>query len=114
MQSLSRSRDENLVVDIESAIRLAQQQAQLTGSVQPLLAALNSAEQRLTKVAQPRLAPVLRAVTRYIERIKALTLRMWLRSYFVSVTLREDERIEAGEFRCYTGSSTKDITRQYQ
>ena len=41
MQSLSRSRDENLVVDIESAIRLAQQQAQLTGSVQPLLAALN-------------------------------------------------------------------------
>jgi uroporphyrin-3 C-methyltransferase len=60
-----------LVVDIESAIRLAQQQAQLTGSVQPLLAALNSAEQRLTKVGQPRLAPVLRAVTRDIERIKA-------------------------------------------
>jgi len=71
MQSLSRSRDENLVVDIESAIRLAQQQAQLTGSVQPLLAALNSAEQRLIKVAQPRLAPVMRAVTRDIERIKA-------------------------------------------
>jgi uroporphyrin-3 C-methyltransferase len=71
MQSLSRSRDENLVVDIESAIRLAQQQSQLTGSVQPLLAALNSAEQRLTKVGQPRLAPVLRAVTRDIERIKA-------------------------------------------
>jgi uroporphyrin-III C-methyltransferase len=74
MQSLSRSRDENLVVDIESAIRLAQQQAQLTGSVQPLLAALNSAEQRLTKVAQPRLAPVLRAVTRDIERIKATSV----------------------------------------
>ena len=36
MQSLSRSRDENLVVDIESAVRLAQQQAQLTGSVEPL------------------------------------------------------------------------------
>jgi uroporphyrin-3 C-methyltransferase len=74
MQSLSRSRDENLVVDIESAIRLAQQQAQLTGSVQPLLAALNSAEQRLTKVAQPRLVPVLRALTRDIERIKATSV----------------------------------------
>jgi uroporphyrin-3 C-methyltransferase len=74
MQSLSRSRDENLVVDIESAIRLAQQQSQLTGSVQPLLAALNSAEQRLTKVAQPRLSPVLRAVTRDIERIKATAM----------------------------------------
>ena len=70
MQSLSRSRDENLVVDIESAIRLAQQQAQLTGSVQPLLAALKASEQRLGKVAQPRLAPVMRALARDIERIK--------------------------------------------
>jgi uroporphyrin-3 C-methyltransferase len=71
MQSLSRSRDENLVVDIESAIRLAQQQSQLTGSVQPLLAALQSSQLRLTKVAQPRLAPVLRAIVRDIEQIKA-------------------------------------------
>lgn len=71
MQSLSRSRDENLVVDIESALRLAQQQSQLTGSVQPLLAALKSAEQRLSKVGNPRLAPVLRAVTRDIEKINA-------------------------------------------
>ena len=71
MQSLSRSRDENLVVDIESALRLAQQQSQLTGSVQPLMAALKSAEQRLAKVAQPRLAPLQRAIGRDIERIKA-------------------------------------------
>mgnify|MGYP000847421912 CR=1 FL=1 len=71
IQSLSRSRDENLVVDIESAIRLAQQQAQLTGSVDPLLAALKSAEQRITRAAQPRLTPLLRAVGRDIARIKA-------------------------------------------
>jgi uroporphyrin-3 C-methyltransferase len=71
MQSLSRSRDENLVVDIESAIRLAQQQSQLTGSVQPLLAALQSSQMRLTKVAQPRLAPLLRAIVRDIDQIKA-------------------------------------------
>jgi len=71
MQSLSRSRDENLVVDIESALRLAQQQSQLTGSVQPMLAALKSAEQRLIKVANPRLGPVLRAVVRDIEKINA-------------------------------------------
>lgn len=70
MQSLSRSRDENLVVDIESAIRLAQQQSQLTGSVQPLLAALQSSQLRLTKVAQPRLAPLLRAIVRDIDLIK--------------------------------------------
>jgi uroporphyrin-3 C-methyltransferase len=59
------------VVDIESAIRLAQQQSQLTGSVQPLLAALQSSQLRLTKVAQPRLAPLLRAILRDIEQIKA-------------------------------------------
>lgn len=71
MQSLSRSRDENLVVDIESAIRLAQQQAQLTGSVEPLLAALKSADQRVLRAAQPRLSPLQRAIARDIDRIKA-------------------------------------------
>ena len=70
MQSLSRSRDENLVVDIESAIRLAQQQAQLTGSVEPLLAALKSSEQRVLRAAQPRLSPLQRALRRDIESIK--------------------------------------------
>ena len=71
MQSLSRSRDENLVIDIESAIRLAQQQAQLTGSVEPLLAALKSADQRVSRAAQPRLSPLQRAIVRDIDRIKA-------------------------------------------
>lgn len=74
MQSLSRSRDENLVVDIESAIRLAQQQAQLTGSVEPLLAALKTAEQRVARAAQPRLTPLQRAIARDVARIKATTV----------------------------------------
>ena len=71
MQSLSRSRDENLVVDIESALRLAQQQAQLTGSVEPLLAALKSADLRVARAAQPRLTPLQRAIGRDIDRIKS-------------------------------------------
>ena len=74
MQSLSRSRDENLVVDIESAIRLAQQQAQLTGSAVPLVAAMTSASQRLQRAAQPRLNPLQRALTKDLERIKAASL----------------------------------------
>ncbi|WP_367848987.1 uroporphyrinogen-III C-methyltransferase [Rhodoferax sp. WC2427] len=73
MQSLSRSRDENLVVDIESSVRLAQQQAQLTGSIEPLLAALKSADDRVTRAAQPRLAPLQRAIAHDTERIKAAT-----------------------------------------
>jgi uroporphyrin-3 C-methyltransferase len=74
MQSLTRSRDENMVVDIESALSLAQQQAELTGSVQPMLAALNSAQKRLSKVSQPRLAPVLRALQTDIDRIQSVSV----------------------------------------
>lgn len=69
MQSLSRSRDENLVVDIESAIRLSQQQAQISGSVEPLLAALRTADQRLVRAAQPRLSRLRAAVARDIDRL---------------------------------------------
>jgi uroporphyrin-3 C-methyltransferase len=71
MQSLSRSRDENLVVDIESAVRLALQQAQVTGNVEPLLAALKAADVRITRAAQPRLAPLQRAVQRDADRLRA-------------------------------------------
>ena len=71
MQSLSRSRDDTLVVDIESTLRLAQQQADLTGSSEPLLAALRSADQRVARAAQPRLAPVQRAIAHDIDRIRA-------------------------------------------
>ena len=74
MQSLSRSRDENLVVDIESSLRLAQQQAQLTGSVEPLLASLKSAELRVARAAQPRLTPVQRAIAKDVARIKGTAL----------------------------------------
>ena len=74
MQSLSRSRDENLVVDVESSLRLAQQQAQLTGSAEPLLAALKSAEQRLGRAAQPRLNPLQRAIAKDTEQIQSAVL----------------------------------------
>jgi len=70
IQSLSRSRDENLVVDIEAAVRLAQQQAQLTGSIEPLVSALKMADVRLGRAAQPRLAPLQRAIARDIARVQ--------------------------------------------
>jgi uroporphyrin-III C-methyltransferase len=71
IQSLSRSRDENMVVDIDSALRLALQQSQLTGSVQPLLAALQSAEQRVQRAKEPRLGSLQRALARDVERVKS-------------------------------------------
>lgn len=72
IQSLSRSRDENLVVDIDAGLRMAQQQAQLTGSTEPLMATLRSAQQRLQRAAQPRLAPVQRAIEKDMERLRTL------------------------------------------
>jgi uroporphyrin-3 C-methyltransferase len=71
MLALSRSRDDNLVQDLESALRLGQQQSLLTGSVQPLLAALQAADERIARAAQPRLNPVQRAIARDVERIRS-------------------------------------------
>jgi uroporphyrin-3 C-methyltransferase len=71
VQSMSRSRDENMLVDIEAALRLAQQQAHATGSVEPLLASLRSADQRLERSGQPRLSRVRAAIARDVDRIKS-------------------------------------------
>ncbi len=73
IQSLSRSRDENLLEDIDSALRLAHQQASLTGSMEPLIAALKSADQRITRAAQPRLAGVQRAINKDLNRMRSST-----------------------------------------
>jgi uroporphyrin-3 C-methyltransferase len=69
MQSLTRARDENLLADFEAALRLAQQQTQLTGSLQPLVAALRTVEIRLNKQTNPRFITLQRAVARDIERL---------------------------------------------
>lgn len=74
VHSVARARDENLAVDLEAALRLAQDQTQLTGSVEPLLAALRTAERRLARSSDPRLAPVGRAVARDLERVKAASI----------------------------------------
>jgi uroporphyrin-3 C-methyltransferase len=72
IQSLSRSRDENLAVDIEAGLRVAQQQSVITGSAEPLVAALRQADERLGRQSQPRLEAVRRAVARDLDRVKAV------------------------------------------
>ena len=69
MRSVSRSRDETLLVDLESALRMSVQQAQLSGSLEPLMATLKSAAQRIERTAQPRLVPVQRAIEQDLERL---------------------------------------------
>lgn len=70
MQSLSRSRDEYLLADIESTLRLAQEHTQMSGSAQPMTAALRSLQRRLQS-ASPRFAPVQRAVAQDLARIES-------------------------------------------
>ena len=71
MQSLSRSRDENVLADVESGLRVSMQQSAITGSVEPLMAALKQADERLARYNQPRLERVRRAVARDLDRVRA-------------------------------------------
>ena len=74
IQSVARSRDENLVADIESAMRAAMQQAALTGTAEPLRSTLRQSDERLARSNQPRLEPVRRAIARDIDRVKAASV----------------------------------------
>lgn len=74
IQSMSRSRDENVVGDIEAAIRVALQQTQITGSAEPLVATLKQADERLLRYKQPRMEGVRRAVARDLDRVKAVAV----------------------------------------
>ncbi|MDM0043536.1 uroporphyrinogen-III C-methyltransferase [Variovorax dokdonensis] len=71
MQTLSRSRDESMVVEIDSAVRLGLQQAQATGNIEPLLVALKFGEQRVARSVQPRLAPLQRAMARDLDQLQS-------------------------------------------
>jgi uroporphyrin-3 C-methyltransferase len=71
IQSLARSRDENVLADMEAAIRVALQQAAITGSAEPLVLTLKQADERLARYNQPRLERVRRAVAQDLERTRA-------------------------------------------
>ena len=72
IQQLSRSRDENVLADVDSAIRVAAQQSAITGSAEPLIGALRQAEERIARINQPRTERVRRAISRDIDRARAV------------------------------------------
>jgi len=71
IQSLSRSRDENVLGDVEQSIRVALQQTAITGSAEPLVVTLKQADERLARYSQPRLEGVRRAIARDLDRVKS-------------------------------------------
>lgn len=71
VQSLARSRDENVLADIDNALRVAMQQSAITGSVEPLVLTLRQADERLARYSQPRLEQVRRALAQDLDRVRA-------------------------------------------
>ena len=71
-QELSRARDDRLLAEIEQELALAAQQLQLAGNVQAALIALQGAENRLAKNAQPQFLSLRKLIVRDIERLKGL------------------------------------------
>ncbi len=86
IQSLARSRDENVLADLDAAIRVALQQTAITGSAEPLVATLRQADERLARYNQPRLERVRRAVAQDLDRVRAAGI-----SDLTVLTIRLDE-----------------------
>jgi len=90
IQQLSRSRDENMLADVDAAVRVAAQQSALTGSAEPLIAALRQAEERLARLNQPRVERVRRALARDLDRVKAVAV-----VDIPSLTIKLDEAVRS-------------------
>src|SRR6266850_2747610 len=71
-QDLSRNRDEWQLAEIEQVLAIASQQLQLAGNVRAALLALQLADARLARNDRPQFAPIRRALSRDIDRLKAL------------------------------------------
>lgn len=71
-QDMSRVRDDRLLAEIEQDVAIAAQQLQLAGNVEAALIALQGAEGRLAKSAQPQFLPLRKLIARDIERLRAL------------------------------------------
>ncbi|MCH8179335.1 MAG: uroporphyrinogen-III C-methyltransferase [Proteobacteria bacterium] len=88
IKTLNVSRDENLVYDLEAGLRVASQQAALTGSAEPLVTALQSADERLARARQPRLDNLRRAVAKDLDRVRATRV-----ADINALTIRLDEAV---------------------
>jgi len=71
-QELAKSREEWDLADIEQSLLFASQQLQVAANVKVALIGLEHAEARLQRMDQPRYVALRRALTRDIERLRAL------------------------------------------
>jgi len=88
IQSLSRSRDENVLADVEASLRVAMQQASLTGSTDPVVTILKQSDERLARYNNPRLERIRRAIARDLDRVRTVSA-----VDVPSLTIRLDEAV---------------------
>lgn len=68
---LSRGRDDAALVEVDRLVAIAAQELQLAGNVNAALAALQTADARLSRIDNARFMPLRRALARDIEKLKA-------------------------------------------
>jgi uroporphyrin-3 C-methyltransferase len=90
IQQLSRSRDENVLADVDAAVRVAVQQSAITGSAEPMAQALRQSEERLARMNQPRVERVRRALVRDLDRVRAVAV-----TDIASLTIKLDEAVRS-------------------
>jgi uroporphyrin-3 C-methyltransferase len=88
VQSVARSRDDNLLADSDAALRTALQLSALTGSAEPIVAALKQIDDRFASADQPRLEPVRHAIARDLVRVKAASV-----ADVATLSIRIDEAV---------------------
>jgi uroporphyrin-3 C-methyltransferase len=71
-RDLAPSRDEIALTEIEQVLLVASQQLILAGNVPSALAALQLADARLQRLERPQFLPLRRALTRDMDRLKAV------------------------------------------
>jgi uroporphyrin-3 C-methyltransferase len=69
LQRMARSRDDQVLADIDVALRLAVRHGKLLGSAEPVITALRQAEERLALIDPLRAQPVRDAVARDLVRL---------------------------------------------
>jgi len=74
--------------DVEAALRVAMQQAALTGGTEPVAAVLRQTDERLARYNNPRLERVRRAVARDLDRVRTASV-----VDVPSLTIRLDEAV---------------------
>ncbi|MEY2633500.1 MAG: hypothetical protein RIR00_2154 [Pseudomonadota bacterium] len=70
-QELARSKDDAILAEVEQGINLAAQQLQLAGNVQVAILALQSAENRLSRIDRPQFIALRKTLNRDLDRLRS-------------------------------------------